>query len=187
MKPVKLFGFAGRAGSGKDTAADMMTDMLFCDTSESIISLRFAAPIKIACRRIFGWTAEHTDGALKDLVDPRFGVSPRHAMQTLGTEWGRDMISPNLWRDSTLNDFDKSSSIGIVRDVRFPNEAEEIQDRGGVVIWIDRDGHALATPDHASEPKFADLNPDHMLRNRSTLTNLRDSVRRILNLNGYEI
>lgn len=85
-----------------------------------------------------------------------FGLSPRHAMQTLGTEWGRSCIHPNVWlrcftvkANNTLRD---RQSI-VVDDVRYDNEAALIRSVGGAVFNVSRPG-ALCNNEilaHASE------------------------------------
>ena len=43
------------------------------------------------------------DGDLKEAPTPLFeGRTPRHAMQTLGTEWGRDRIGRDLRANAAL-------------------------------------------------------------------------------------
>ena len=112
-----LIGLTGEARSGKDTFAFMLCDFIVFET------YAFALPIKNACCEIFGWTDDHVNGHLKEEVDPYFGVSPRKAMQTLGTEWGRNSINSDLWLLAAEKKNEETSDL-IVTDVRFNNEAE---------------------------------------------------------------
>jgi hypothetical protein len=71
------------------------------------------------------------------------GKTPRHAMQTLGTEWGRDCMGVDFWCDAAKTQILKSVKNGlsvVVDDVRFPNEAKMIQDIGGFMVCVRRPG-----------------------------------------------
>jgi hypothetical protein len=73
-------------------------------------------------------------------------------LQRLGTECGRELISDTVWIDAALNNVeldDHYKSI-VVTDVRFPNEAQAIKDRGGYIFRIEREGVGPAN-DHPSE------------------------------------
>lgn len=96
----------------------------------------------------------------------------REVLQTLGTEWGRN-VDPLLWCKDTLNrqlrDVVKPEFYGwdpawgdapprivkgvVITDVRFDNEAQAIRDIGGVVWKIERGVKTAAggIPQHASE------------------------------------
>lgn len=79
-------------------------------------------------------------------------LTPRKLLQLLGTECGRQIIHPNIWVNALFADYkgiDNPLEKGhpeewgkpnwIITDVRFPNEAQAIKDRGGVVIRVNRD------------------------------------------------
>ncbi len=65
-------------------------------------------------------------------------MTPRMLMQMLGTEFGRNMVHPNLWVNSLMNEYKRQKWL--ITDVRFPNEAKAIKDRGGILIRLDREG-----------------------------------------------
>jgi hypothetical protein len=85
----------------------------------------------------------------KEQLIPEFGVSARHMLRTLGTEWGRQCISPDVWTTHWLERARRRSFV-VVDDVRFVNEAELIHMLGGQVWRITRPGVERAT-NHASE------------------------------------
>jgi len=69
------------------------------------------------------------DGDLKEAPTPLFeGHDPRWALQTLGTEWGRQKLGSNLWTHHLLS---RLSSLDadriVVDDVRMDNEAEALR------------------------------------------------------------
>ena len=69
-----IIGIAGYARHGKDSTADAIVKYF------GFKKYALADVMKDACRIIFGWDERHLYGELKDVVDPRFGVSPRHAL-----------------------------------------------------------------------------------------------------------
>tara|TARA_Y100000310_G_scaffold254637_2_gene261757 strand:+ start:3041 stop:3718 length:678 start_codon:yes stop_codon:yes gene_type:complete len=63
-----IVGLCGAARSGKDTVADMLTEVLDAYTHR----IQVAGPLKAYLRDMFDWTLEHTDGDLKDVPDKRY-------------------------------------------------------------------------------------------------------------------
>jgi hypothetical protein len=124
-----VIGFAGRAGAGKTTAA------LHLVRHHGFERVRFAGPLK-AMMRALGCTEEEVDGALKEMPCALLGGrTPRQAMQWLGTEWGRDMIAPDLWTRAWEHAVAGKPRV-VADDVRFPNEVAAIRRLGGRVIRI---------------------------------------------------
>lgn len=71
----------GLKRSGKDTLADYLVD------NRDFGKYSFADPIREICKVAFDWTDEDfTDREKKEMVDPDYGISPRQAMQWIGTE-----------------------------------------------------------------------------------------------------
>lgn len=97
---------------------------------------------KEACRLLLEDKAE---------IIPAIGVSARHLMRTLGTEWGRECVHPELWLRCWEKKIKEQKKV-VVDDVRFPNEAKLILQNGGQMWKVTRPG--LPGPnelDHASE------------------------------------
>lgn len=145
--PRTVVGFAGLAGSGKTTAAMHLV------SAHGFARVRFAGPLKAMCAAL-GLTPDEIDGALKEApCELLGGRTPRYAMQRLGTEFGRDLIDPNLWVRAWRAAVDRLP-IGqpvVVDDCRFPNEAEAIQAAGGVLVRVVRPGAGAAAAGHSSE------------------------------------
>ena len=85
MQKMRLIGIAGKARSGKDTAASYLLNKLGGDWSAA----SFADPMKTMLNAI----GVDTSDEAKDLPSNQYGVSTRHMLQTLGTEWGRNIIA----------------------------------------------------------------------------------------------
>lgn len=76
---------------------------------------------------------------------PQF-VTPRLALQSLGTEWGR-RLSPNIWVVACLNHIRKSEyPRHAIPDVRFVNELTSIRASGGIVIRLLRGSRSSNHP-----------------------------------------
>lgn len=131
-----IIGITGKAGSGKDTVAD------FLCVERGYSKYSWAAPIKAALAAM-GFP-EPTDRDLKEAVIPGLGVSWRHLAQTLGTEWGRKQVHPDLWVMLAAH---RMTERTVVADVRFENEAAMIREKGGFILHLvgrqaDLGGHA---------------------------------------------
>lgn len=138
MAPRLLVGLIGHKGSGKDTAAEVYGQYGY-------ENLKFADPLKDMLRVIFRASGDsedvierRIDGDLKEEpCEALRGKTPRYAMQTLGTEWGRDMIGQDVWTN-LLTMKARQFDMVVVTDVRFPNEVETVHELGGKVIEVYR-------------------------------------------------
>ena len=171
---TKLIGFSGFAGSGKSTAAS------YLHTAHNFTRFRFAGPLKDMMRAL-GLGEAEVDGHLKETPSAILGgKTPRFAMQTLGTEWGRALIHSNLWVMAAMDRAETTMRSGqsvCIDDVRFPNEVEAIKAAGGTVIRITRAGVGPQSS-HASEP--TDLPFDIEIFNDLTMDSLYDQLDSIL-------
>lgn len=158
-RPRTVIAFTGLAGSGKSTAAAHLV-------AAGWQRVRFAGPLK-AMMAALGCTHAEIDGPLKEQPCALLGgKTPRHAMQTIGTEWGRDLISQDLWIrawNAALSRVPPGVSV-VVDDCRFPNEVDAVRAAGGVLVRIERPGAGTASV-HSSEqhalPADAVLRNDH--------------------------
>ena len=169
MKP-KLIGLTGYAQSGKSTVAEYLS------SNHSYDRVSFASRLKGMLGLGLGLTIDELYGAKKDLPCERLlGVTPRHAMQTLGTEWGRDMIHPDLWCSIALENIQRNKTAYVViDDVRFVNEAELIHKAGGLVIRINRS--ITAASEHPSETSIDQIIPHTHIFNTGSMGNLCASI-----------
>ena len=176
----KIIGIHGKAGSGKDTVADYLLDFWRSDFR----SLAFADPIRSAMKEIFGWDDSHFQHPKKNEVDPVFNISPRKAMQLLGTEWGRNLVNDKLWLILAEKKTEPLIGAGfnvLFRDCRFENEAEWIRKNGGVIWHIERDAKNITSgagteKAHVSEAGIKFVKGDKRINNNETLGYLYDAV-----------
>lgn len=165
---IALYSPAPR--SGKTTLAEALVEQGF-------VRIPFAAPLKSALHAILlsagaspPTASALLNGPAKDQPTPFLaGRSPRHALQTLGTEWGRDLISPDFWlstwRTQVLSQLTRGISV-VTDDLRFPNEANTVLDLDGTTIRIDRPTLDVAdATTHPSEGNLSDWHFDLHLTN----------------------
>jgi len=152
-----IIAFIGPAGSGKTEAARFLQKVY------SFERTRFAEPLKRMLKAGLGLSDEQVDGSEKEVpTDKLCGRTPRHAMKTLGTEWGRDLMHPDFWVEAWRNTLPNASRI-VVDDMRFPNEHKIVKKRmKGTIIRIKRSGFDY-DPTHPSEAH--ELEPDIVIYN----------------------
>ena len=176
-KPKMLIGLAGVAGAGKSTVAKMLCK------EYGFIEISFAEPIKRMIDQLLGYKSKHWDDrAWKEACNPRFGRSPRQLMQSLGTEWGRNIVHPDIWIDSARLAI--NGTLGwqhkkfVISDVRFDNEAAWIRANGGVLwrIYSSSDG---PIPDAVHPSEAQEINwqkDDWEIINRQGIDDLHSLV-----------
>ncbi len=86
-------------------------------------------------------------------------LSPRLALQTLGTEWGR-ALDPNIWINCLRKQASLTPADLVGTDGRFLNEA---QDTGGFAVLILRDGGVTGLGENAGHASERDQQSDEML------------------------
>ncbi|WP_339521781.1 deoxynucleotide monophosphate kinase family protein [Pseudomonas sp. EL_65y_Pfl2_R96] len=180
MTPL-LIGLAGRARSGKDTAAQHLVN------NHGFQSYAFADPLRDGLMHILNLSPCDFEGEQKEHPLPWLGRSPRELMQSLGTEWGRNNVHPELWLLLAAQNLDllartHDTARGfVVSDLRFENEAQFIRNRGGVVIHLYRPS-APAVNAHVSEDGIRCLEQDLMLANDACLATLRENLNSIVDI-----
>lgn len=106
-------------------------------------------------------------------------ITARHICQTLGTEWGRQCIHPDVWlycwQRKARQNLERGIDV-VVDDLRFPNEAELLRRLGGEVWYVERPA-ALRTTNHASEGGLDAFDFDQRLVNDGTLLELYARVK----------
>lgn len=117
-------------------------------------------------------------------------LTGRELLQKIGTEVGRS-IHPETWINALFSDYtlelrrvpniNGGTTIAdgypnwIITDVRFPNEADAIRARGGVVIRVNRP--TVVIDQHASEISLDDYNKfDYIIENTGSLDDLHRNV-----------
>lgn len=142
----RLVGLSGRAGAGKSTLAAQLE-------LQGWKRYSFARPIKEALI-CMGIPPEYITGDKKQEVVPGLGKTGRYIMQTLGTEWGRELINPSIWIYMAETKIKAMLDAGynvVVDDVRFANEAIVILNHSGILYEVIRPGQDKLGGNHVSE------------------------------------
>lgn len=175
-----LIGLSGKAGSGKSTVTRYLNDKGFG-------TRKLAGPLKAMIAALLEQqgvspetTPDYIEGHLKEIPTVYLGGrSPRYAMQTLGTEWGRGLISENFWVDAAMKQIGDGDGNLVVDAVRFPNEALAIRRAGGVVVNVVRPSLDPVEA-HQSEDALADFAFNYVIYNDSTMDRLHQRIETML-------
>lgn len=133
-----LIGLAGLARTGKSTVAKHL------ELAHDFQCYAFADPLREGLMQIFNLSPCDFEGSKKEEQIDWLGRSPRELMQLLGTEFGRNMVHPDLWlmlADQNLHFLEQTNACVagfVISDLRFENEAAFIRRRGGYVIHLQR-------------------------------------------------
>lgn len=168
---VRVVGLAGPARTGKDTVASLLV------RSHGYVRYSFAGPLKKMLTVGFGLTREHLEGDLKEKVLEPLGKSPRELMQTLGTEWARDMVHQDTWL-ILADKFTELNPLVVIPDVRFENEAAWVRARG--VLWHIRRRGAPDVAPHSSELGIIPHEGEPFIHNDSSVGMLEHTAEKLL-------
>lgn len=164
-----IIALTGPKGCGKSTAAKLLIDI------KKFHRHSFAKPLKemIKC---LGVDERHVNGELKEIpCEELCGKSPRFGMQTIGTEWGRDIMHPNLWVNAWKNTLPEGNVV--CDDLRFPNELVELKKMGGTIIEISRPGFER---DQSHESEAHSLPYDYKIENNGSFDDLIIEIQKTL-------
>lgn len=166
-----LIGLIGFKNSGKDTVADYLV------RQHGFHKLAFADPVKEVCKIMFQLETEQLHDPLrKEQLDERWGMTPRSMMQKVGTDMIRTMWGEDFWvRNMNARVRHHGSDNIVISDVRFRNEAEWIQLKGGLLLRIvDGTQHC---DNHPSETEQLSIKEDLLLFNpKSGLSSFHDDI-----------
>lgn len=124
--------------------------------------------------------------------ESRSRMTYRELLQKLGTEAMRERLHTNVWVNALFADYKPERIIlpddptfikedfpnWIITDVRFPNEAQAVRDRGGVLIRINRNDD---TGDHPSETALDNWQDwDMIIGNTGSIEAFKENIERIV-------
>jgi hypothetical protein len=168
-----VVAFTGVAGSGKSTATKYLVER------HGYTLVKFAGPLKDMMRAI-GLDERQIEGDLKETpCEWLQGKTPRHAMQALGTAWGRDCIGKDFWLELWVRSANVIMNDGgrvVTDDCRFPNEAQAIRRLGGDIYKIE--GRGGIAGNHESERGCGDQ--DLVIANTASVDELYGKIEEAL-------
>lgn len=168
-----IVGISGKAGAGKDTAAEVLI------RTYGFQKCSLADPIKNIAKSIFDFSDEQLWGPShkRNEVDVRYGTTPRHVLQTLGTEWARS-VYPLIWIECFLRKVRQFPHTNfVVADVRFENEVTALRQAGATLLRIVRPkpqlfGAAAEHPSEREQDSVPDSAFDHVIINDGSIADL---------------
>jgi hypothetical protein len=189
-----IIAVGGKKRSGKDTVANYILEKY-----DNFEKYSLASPMKEAMAIVFGWGNDHLYGSLKEVVDPRWGISPRQALQHFGTEWGQYALlesfpefkkktGRHLWINKFIQWYETCYRIVnvVIPDIRFYHEFEGLNRyvrRTGVSLYyirVLRDIGQVNTDTHESERQIDSRFWDVTLLNDGTIEDLHNKIRIVM-------
>ena len=189
LKLPRIIAICGEIGAGKDTSA---TYLAF-NYGYKIIGLSdpvYEAVYRLNPAIVIG---HHRAVYLQTLVDKdgwdatkRMYPAVRQMLRTQGTENGRNVHGPYCWINIAKSRMAESGHpLWVIRDLRFPDEAEWIKSEGGVIWRIEgRTSPEVASlPTHVSESHKNQFACDRIIQNDGELPTLYRRINEIMK--GY--
>lgn len=197
---MKIIAFTGLAGSGKTTAQNALMTHIntmmgprrtgpFTLIEPSALS--FAGLLRDVCEKAFPYvpssafrgTKEQKEAQISGMPD---GVTGRKILQHIGTE-GFRALDPEIWvralETRIVSIPDQRADIlflGIIDDVRFPNEAKMVRKYGKLYRIQRPHGEGAAGAPHASEQFVDSLDVDGEIINDGDLKTFKTRVLALL-------
>lgn len=133
----RIIGISGKIGSGKTTLCKFLKDYA-AQVGVNAEEVSFADPIKHTVASVFGvnivdcYTQEGKNKKIEG-----FDITVGQALQIVGATL-RDAIDKDIWVKAAMKaiNYQASTNIVIISDVRFPNEVEAIRKAGGFVVRL---------------------------------------------------
>jgi hypothetical protein len=184
MSSAPLVGLVGPKRVGKDSVAAVLCEWFGFRRFAFADALRRAA--LVADPFIVGPLLADEPQPLSALVDylgweglksSKYGADARQFLQNYGMAI-REM-DPNFWLRQALSAADDVRREGIpavITDVRFTNEADQIEREGGILVRVIRPGLETDGDTHVSETELATRPTPYTVVNAGTLEDLRETV-----------
>jgi len=123
---VQVIAICGYKRSGKDTIANYLCDKY------GFQHCKISKGLKEMCKCLFGFNDSQMESDLKEVVDKKWGITPRKAMQYVGTDMMQYQIQnilPDIGRNfwiykciKHIEDNHKDDLRIVISDMRFIHE-----------------------------------------------------------------
>lgn len=186
-KKYKCIAVCGNKGHGKTTAGNFIKN--YC-RNKSIFTTAFAEPLKKGCQKFFDLSNDQLEEK-KEVIDPRWNISPRDIFVKFGTELMREDLKKiylpkfsisfrdtkyeqeNFWVIRWLMKWNKETISDdhcvIITDLRFSNEYDLLRKEFGdslLIIRVKRtDISTDETYKHKSETETQLIKEDILIEN----------------------
>lgn len=133
---------------GKDTFSDYLIQACYERNPKLRVGkMPWAYKLKQVCHELYGWAGLRepefyetaTGAALREVILPDLGKSPRRIWIDLGTAAVREQVYDRTWLDYLLKS-QHALDVLIIPDTRFLNEIEAVHEAGGISLKVVRPG-----------------------------------------------
>lgn len=174
----RIIAITGCKRSGKDATAEFLKN-------KGYENVKVAGVLKDVVKTLFQMDHSQVEGDFKEVVDERWGITPRQAMQFIGTEvmqYKIQELMPHIGRRFWINNLckyiqQKPDKIFAISDIRFPHEVEELKKHFGnqvFVLKLIRSEHSdmYTHDDHSSEKEWLHISADATIENNGSIDEL---------------
>lgn len=177
MPLPNVIAICGKKRCGKDTVANILCNLYGYE------NIKIAQGLKDMLKTLFQFSDEQLETDSKDHVDMRWGISPRSAMQFMGTEvmqFEIQKILPDIgrkfWIKRTLDIINQNPHKKyVISDLRFLHEFDELKKINAFIMCVDRSNN-IEEDTHSSETEFKNIPYDVIIYNNSTFKHLQDTI-----------
>lgn len=178
MSDSLIVGLSGYSRSGKNSAAEALVQYGWKQAAFADKLREFLLAVDPVIPGAYGAGLLRLSVLIKDVgweYAKDHYPEVRALLQRTGTEAGRKLLGSDVWVNALLAEFSDVPAL-VVTDVRFPNEAQAVADRGGVLIRVRRPGVGPAKDKvgrvHESEVALDGWAFDHTLINDGSVRDL---------------
>jgi hypothetical protein len=174
---MTMIAVCGLKRTGKDTVANYLSSVY------NLEHVKISKPLKSSIQILFQFSDQQVNGNEKDVIDTRWGITPRDAMNFFGTEIFQYKIQELLtqkqfkrrfWIHSFMETLCSTRNY-VVSDLRFYHEYQALKSKYGerlYVVKLQSDVN-ITCQQHASETDFRRV-PESTLLINNEVTKLRD-------------
>jgi hypothetical protein len=163
---MKFIALLGKSRVGKDTVATILSSTL------GFPIVRLSSPIKDACHVLFDIPREDLDSEKKEVIDPRYGKTPRDLLVWMTHAVQNEFPSDFFFRRLLLNCPETCEGL-IIPDLRYEHDLDMIRREQALVIKIIRQGAPVI---HSHETHIDALSADVILKNDGELGEFEKQV-----------
>lgn len=178
----RVIAICGLKRSGKDTLATHI------ESKYGYLHVKISQRLKEMMRLLFGFSNDQMETDVKEVIDTRWGLTPRRAMQFFGTEimqFEIQKLMPDMGRNFWVQDIIRRYIPGtniVISDLRFLHEWHALRQTGVELLIVRIHRSETDTSDtHVSETEQENIKEDVIITNDTNVTELHDAFDKMWN------